>query len=132
MQIVTQTVARTAASPSRTLLRALALVLAIAVGCRSGGTPRANGDTPLRTTIDVQNQGFNDMTVYAITNGSRTRLGLAPGNKTTVLTIPDYLLNGTTFLRFVADPIGGNRTPVTEEIDVSAGDQIVMIINPGP
>ena len=127
-----QTVARIAASPGGTFFRGLLLALAVTTGCRSGGAARANGDAPIRTTIDVQNQGFNDMTVYAVTNGSRTRLGIAPGNKTTVLTVPDYLLNGTTFLRFVADPIGGNRTPVTEEIDVSAGDQLVMIINPGP
>ena len=49
------------------------------------------------------------ITAVALVNGARTRLGIADGNKTTVLTIPDYLINGTTFMRFVADPIGGNR-----------------------
>jgi hypothetical protein len=71
------------------------------------------------------------MTVYVLVNGSRTRLGIATGNKSTVLTIPEYLLSGTTFLRFVANPIGGNRTPVSEEVDVSPGDQLVMVIRPG-
>ncbi len=108
----------------------LALSL-VALGCASGHARRSADDGPLRTTIDVQNQGFSDMTVYAIRSGARTRLGIAPGNKTTTLTIPESLISGTTFLRFVADPIGGNRTPVTEEIDVSAGDELVMIINPG-
>jgi hypothetical protein len=123
---------RHAPKPYRTIARCLTLVLAIAsIGCRTGNASRKTDKGPVRTTIDVQNQDFNDMTVYVIVGGARTRLGVAPGNKTTVLTIPEYLLTGTSFVRFVADPIGGNRTPVTEEIDVTPGDQLVMIINPG-
>jgi len=111
----------------------LCLVFAIAssLGCHGGGAPGKTDTGPATTTIDVQNQDFNDMTVYVLVNGQRTRLGIAPGNKTTVLTIPRYLIVGTSFLRFVCDPIGGNRTPVTEEVDVTPGDQLVMIINPG-
>jgi hypothetical protein len=117
---------------ARTIGRRWILALAIvSLACSTGRGPRKGDDGPLRTTIDVQNQGFNDMTVYVLREGVRTRLGIAPGNKTTVFTIPDYLLGGTTFLRFVADPIGGNRTPVTEEVDVNPGDELVMIINPG-
>ncbi|MBK5187301.1 MAG: hypothetical protein JJD97_03595 [Gemmatimonadaceae bacterium] len=111
--------------------RILLLLAAAAMGCRSAGAPRTTDESPVRTTIDIQNQAFDDMTIYAIVSGARTRLGIAPGNRTTTLTIPAYLLNGTSFMRFVADPIGGNRTPVTEEVDVSPGDQLVLIINPG-
>jgi hypothetical protein len=123
---------RRATNPFRTTTVALMLAFAISVpGCHAPGPPRNDDEGPKVTTIDVQNQGFNDMTVYAIVGGARTRLGIAPGNRTTTLTIPAYLVSTTTFFRFVADPIGGNRTPVTEEIDVSPGDQLVMIINPG-
>jgi hypothetical protein len=115
-----------------TIVRCCTLVLAItSIGCRTGNASRKTNEGRVRTTIDVQNQDFNDMTVYVIVNGARTRLGIAPGSKTTVLTIPEYLLTGTSFVRFVCDPIGGNRTPVTEEVDVTPGDQLVMVINPG-
>jgi hypothetical protein len=107
----------------------LAVVLA-SLGCRTGHA-RSDEEGPLRTTIEVQNEDFNDMTVYVLVNGSRTRLGIAPGNKSTVLTIPEYLLNGVPVMRFVADPIGGNRTPVSEEVNVNPGDQLEMIIRPG-
>ena len=107
-------------------------LLVTVLGCHPHGPPRNGDDVRKVTTIDVQNQGFNDMTVYVVTSGVRTRLGIAPGNRTTTLTIPAYIVSTTTFLRFVADPIGGNRTPVTEEIDVSPGDELVLIINPGP
>jgi hypothetical protein len=108
----------------------LALVVA-SLGCSTGHRARDANDGPVRTTIDVQNEDFNDMTVYVLANGARTRLGIAPGNKTTVLTIPAYLLDGVPLMRFVAEPIGGNRTPVSEEVDVNPGDQLVMIIQPG-
>lgn len=126
-----QSAARATGSPLERIPRGLFLALALgSLACSTGRAARAE-DAPVKTTIDVQNQGFNDMTVYALREGVRTRLGIAPGNQTTVLTIPPSLLSGTTFLRFVADPIGGNRTPVTEEVDVSPGDQLVLIINPG-
>ena len=106
-------------------------LLSLTLACvRGGASTRTAGDTAT-TTIDVENQDFNDMTVYVLRNGQRLRLGIAPGNKTTVLTIPRYLVNGTSYLRFEADPLAGNRSPVSEEIDVSSGDQLVMIITPG-
>jgi hypothetical protein len=121
-----------AMSPFRSITSSLLLALAIGIlGCHASGSPRNGADAPQPTTIDVQNEGFNDMDVYVVVSGARTRLGFAPGNKTTTLTIPAYIVSTTTYLRFVCDPIGGNRTPVTEEIDVSPGDQLVMIVNPG-
>ena len=108
----------------------LLLALAPTLGCRTGGAA-ANADSgTATTTIDVQNNDFNDMRVYVVVNGQRTRLGIAPGLKTTVLTIPPYLVFSGSTLRFVGDPIGGHRTPVSEEIDVSPGDQLQMVINP--
>ena len=108
----------------------LLLSVALTLGCRTGGGAARGDDAHAATTIDVQNNDFNDMTVYVVLNGQRTRLGIAPGLKTTVLTIPRYLVSSSSTLRFVGDPIGGKRTPVSEEIDVSPGDQLVMVINP--
>lgn len=107
---------------------ALALVLA---ACSSHHVPRAGDSRSMRTTLTVENQDFYDMTVYVVVNGQRDRLGIAPGNHTTELTVPSYLLNGVAQLRFLCDPIGGGRSPVSEEINVYPGDQLMMIINPG-
>jgi len=111
--------------------RGLMLALIVAsLGCRTGRARNAD-DGPVRTTIEVQNEDFTDMTVYVLANGARTRLGIAPGNKTTVLTIPEYLIQGVPMMRFVAEPLGGYRTPVSEEVDVNPGDQLEMVIRPG-
>jgi hypothetical protein len=82
------------------------------------------------TILQVDNQGFLDMTVYAIRNSQRVRLGSATGNSKTNLTIPSDIVFGLTPLRFIADPIGGNRASVSQEITVAPGDTVVMTIPP--
>jgi hypothetical protein len=49
---------------------------------------------------------------------------------TTRLTIPSSVVLGARTLRFIADPIGGNRSPVSEEINVEEGDEIGLRIPP--
>lgn len=120
-----------ASCSSRHIGLCLAFAIATSLGCHTSGAPGKTDSGLATTTVDVQNQSFNDMTVHVLVNGQRVRLGVAPGNKTTVLTIPRYLLAGNSYLRFVCDPIAGDRTPVTEEINVSPGDQLVLVINPG-
>jgi hypothetical protein len=80
--------------------------------------------------VQVQNQGFTDMAIYAVNGGQRVRLGLATGNSTKTFTIPRYLTTGAGPIRFLADPIGGDRTPVSEEMSVQSGDIVTLTIPP--
>ncbi len=82
------------------------------------------------TVVQVDNQGFLDMTVYAARSSQRVRLGIATGNNKTNFNIPSVLMGGLTPLRFVADPIGGQRASVSEEITVAPGDTVVLTIPP--
>jgi hypothetical protein len=82
------------------------------------------------TTLQVDNQGFVDMTIYALRSSQRIRLGTAVGNRKTDLTIPPALLSGMTTLRFIADPIGGSRPSVSQEITVEPGDTVGLMIPP--
>jgi hypothetical protein len=116
------------------LLAPLALLLAAAPACVSRGrtndTPAGEG-RPQRTVLRVENLGFSDMTIYVVRSGSeRIRLGMAGGNRTTVLEIPTYLVQFPTPLRFIADPIGSSRTPVSDEITVNPGEEVVLTIPP--
>jgi hypothetical protein len=80
--------------------------------------------------VQVQNQGFSDMVVYAVNAGQRLRLGLATGHSTKTFTIPRYLVRSAGPLRFLADPIGGDRTPVSEELTVAPGETVTLTIPP--
>ena len=80
--------------------------------------------------LQVENRGFADMVIYAVSGAQRVRLGIASGNSTNSFTIPRSLIRGAGPLRFVADPIGGRRTPVSEDIAVQPGDVVTLTIPP--
>jgi hypothetical protein len=111
-------------------LALLALGAALpATGCyRKGGASAQEDERP--TTLRVRNQGFLDVNVYAVRGSQRVRLGTVTGNSTQVLRIPPFLLNGITPLRFIADPIGNQRTPTSDEIVVTPGDEVQRFIPP--
>lgn len=113
---------------------ALALVVALP-GCAStppNGAEAAPDGAEARpvTTLLVENRGFQDMTIFVVRDSYRQRIGMATGNRTTQLTIPANLIFGVTSLRFLADPIGGTRAPVSHEIQVRAGEEIRLTIMP--
>ena len=103
---------------------------AFAGACR-GNTQEEMAAEPVEPTyVRVENRAYLDMTVYVYRSSQRTRLGTVTGNSSTKFIIPHSLLFGPTPLRFQADPIGGNRKPVSEEISVSPGDEVVLVIPP--
>jgi hypothetical protein len=107
---------------------ALVLVLLGAAGCKTlpPGSGSANQNQP--TVLQVDNQGFIDMDVFTLRSSQRVRLGTAPGASKSNFTIPPSLVSGLTPLRFIADPIGGRRASVSQEITVAPGDTVVMTI----
>ena len=80
------------------------------------------------TYLRVENRAFLDMTIFVYRSSQRIRLGSATGNSTTRLRIPNDLIFGSTPLRFQADPIGGKRQSVSQEISVSPGDEVILMI----
>lgn len=108
----------------------LALFVMTLVACRTTGSGLGSANQNQPTAVQVDNRGFADMNVYAARSAQRVRLGMAPGNSTTVFTVPPGLVSGLTPLRFIADPIGGTRPSVSEEITVAPGDTVVMTIPP--
>lgn len=80
-------------------------------------------------TVRIENNKFPDMVVYAVTDGGlRQRIGTAVGNTTTVLKIPDFILNSSSDMRFVLRPIGGGRERQSDRIWVSRGDEVVLTL----
>jgi hypothetical protein len=111
-------------------VRASVTALLVLTGC--GGQSASQGAEPQKAAVlQVENQGFTDMVIYAFgTGGQRTRLGLATGNSTKSFTLPSYLVAGAGPLRFLADPIGASRGPVSDEMVVQPGDVVTLTIPP--
>lgn len=117
----------------KTRIIALSLLL-LGAACKtvsqgSGDSDQAQAQAG-PTILQVDNQGFLDMNVYAARNSQRVRLGTATGNNKTNFRIPSSLVSGITPLHFVADPIGGRRASVSQEINVVPGDTVLLTIPP--
>jgi hypothetical protein len=78
--------------------------------------------------VRVENRAWLDMNVYVLRGSQRVRLGNVTANSTRVLRIPQSLVFGATPLRFLADPIGSRRTPISHEIVVRPGDEVTLYI----
>jgi hypothetical protein len=112
------------------LLTTLGICVAIAAAC-SRPVQTGNGQPTGPTRIRVVNQGFPDMNIYVISSGGeRVRLGTSTGNTTMTFNIPDYLVANGASIRFLADPIGGTRAPVSNEISVQPGETVELTIPP--
>ena len=104
------------------------LLLLLAVAC---GPSRARSPGEPPAVLEVDNASGLDMNVYVVqTSGARNRIGTSTAHTRQWFRIPDRLIFGATPLRFQADPIGGNRLPVTQEITVAPGDTVVWRIPP--
>lgn len=103
-------------------------VVALAACAGKSGPARTTPDNP--AVLEVENRGFADMVIYAVSGSQRVRLGLATGNSTKSFTIPATLIRGSSPLKFLADPIGGSRSPITEEMVVQPGEIVSLTIPP--
>lgn len=94
-----------------------------------GPTPPPGTSEPTEETIlVVENQSTLQVTVYVLRDAQRQRLGTAGALTTTRLRIPDTLIFGPTSLRFEVDPLGSRQTPISEQITVVPGEEVVLRI----
>ena len=109
-------------------LPALILIL-LAGGCSQNPPPTRPpfGESPRDQSIRiyVTNLNFMDATLWALTSGSREKLGVVTGKREAVFTLPwgDYL-----DLKIEFDILSGPRC-TTEALPVDPGDDIELIID---
>jgi hypothetical protein len=119
----------------RIQLVAMVALAALVGGCASNqptdSTPPVTGETRTRSaTLVVDNRSSSDMDVYVNRSGQRSRLGLAPGSRSTRFTLSPALMTGPGEFRFEAVPITGGRGSATEPVHVQAGETITLDVPP--
>jgi hypothetical protein len=114
---------------NRSALLAVLLLSLVTAACASGGRQGAV-NSELATILRVENHTTLDMTIYAMRSDQRVRLGTANALGSTTFQIPRHLVAGVGRLRFLADPIGSDRTELSEEVAFAPGDEIIMTIPP--
>lgn len=119
---------------SSTIQRFTVVAFAVAsAACASGGQlrPSANAAPAAPTVLLVDNQSFHDMHVFIASGSRRTRIGYVSSKSQAQLTIPASLVSRPRTLMFVAEPVGLNRTSVSDELQVAQGDHVRLLI-PSP
>ncbi|MFQ5865425.1 MAG: hypothetical protein ACE5IW_09380 [bacterium] len=111
------------------ILTVVFVVVLLFGSCTSASRKTREYDTA-KTKVKVDNQNVMSMTIYVLKRSEQIRLGLVPGLSTRVFAIPDDVVTGAAPVRLLADPVGSNLNPISEEFDVSPGDVIEMVIRP--
>jgi len=115
----------------RSFLLAFALLTAGLPACSHNPEPKPEGPPPKTTMLRVNNRNFYDMQIFLVRFGSRTRLGLAPGNGSTSFEFPSqFLQSGTGTVRFEANPVGSTGRAFTQDLTVQPGDVVSVDILP--
>jgi len=112
----------------RVLAISLSLLASLAVwSCRSGNPYELGSVEGGGATLEVVNQNFSDMDVYAVAGGLATRVGTVTGNSTSKFALHSSMISADG-LRVVASPIGGNGRASSGNLSVSPGQTIRFTI----
>jgi hypothetical protein len=74
--------------------------------------------------VQVTNNNWSDVRVYAERDGLRIRLGRVTSMGTEVFRMPAVLMASTGPIRLIADPLGSSETHVTHGMLVWAGQRV--------
>ncbi len=112
------------------IIRAMALPLALLLSlgaCASTGGKAASGALPHprpETTVLVTNNNWATVVVYAVREGSRTRLGTVTSMRTELLRFPRGSMPAGGSVRLMVDPIGSRISYTSPVVQVMPGQQI--------
>jgi hypothetical protein len=97
--------------------------------CRSSNAYDIANRQSTDATLNVENQNFYDVDVYALSSGLPTRIGTVSGNSTQTFTLRSTVYTATDF-RLVATPIGGNGRAASGILAVAPGQTVKFTIAP--
>lgn len=112
---------------TRPLAAALFLVLLTMVGGCFKRTIMPSGEDD-RITIHVSNNNVMDVTVYAVNQSMRIRLGTVSTATTQRFTVSLHQVSPTGDLQLLADPVGARGTVTSEIIHVFAGQDVEWVL----
>lgn len=112
---------------------ALGAIVAAAslAGCSRNESPEFVASPAEAIPLQITNHHYLDITIYAIHDGQRTRLGVAGGNAHTNMILPTRLLGMGRELQLYGDPIGSSERAITEVVVVQPGQFIEWLLESG-
>lgn len=105
-----------------------AAAVAFTLGACAPAAQQSGSNTPApnRTTLTVENNNFQDVTVYLIGGSTRTRLGTVTSMKQEEFRIPQTLASGVADLVIEAVPFGNGETYRSPTFQITPGSQVSL------
>ena len=115
---------------ARRLLWVCATVAALAAcSHRPAGGAATNPDEGW--TLTVINHHWLDVSVYVMTDGSRSHVALVPATFTQSFEMPARMISNGRLIVLEANPIGANTTLRTDRISVQGGQRVEWTLETG-
>jgi hypothetical protein len=118
----------------RSLRCATAAAITVVLATACGGSPQSQVTSPIpegASRLIVNNRSLNDMDIYMVKAGARTRLGMAPGGKTSEFNLMPGQVAGVGSIHFLAEPFGASgRAVASEPVHISPGSVTTFDISP--
>ncbi len=108
----------------------LVAALVLCTACTAGRLGGGDHSSQIARDVRVTNDNREDVVVYALVNGQRTRLGMATAKLSTTLTIPESVSLVTGNLRLLVDAIGSRLYWTSPVIMPSGGAYIDLVVGP--
>ena len=89
-----------------------------------------NQDVNGSITVRIANNNQLDVTVYAVNQGMRVRIGTVTSTSTAHFEIPLRQIGSAGEFRLLADPIGSTRTVTSEVVHVFPGQVVEWMLAP--
>ncbi len=105
------------------------LALALVAAC-VGRAPQAALPAEEPVTVLMVNANWATVNVYAVRDGSWSRLGTVVTNTKSWAKLPGWAVTGAGTVRLRIEAIGSGETYVTDPILVSSGRQITLSVQP--
>ena len=114
---------------SKPAVTGLMLLLAATFACGRERTAQASElQSTDESVLTVKNDYLNDVAIYAIRAGSKTRIATVYGFKSETIPIKTSIISGASSVRLLIEPLGSTAAHLTEPITVLPGDSVELTV----
>jgi len=115
---------------ARRLLWFCAVVAAL-TGCSRHHAESAETTPDEGWTLTIINHHWLDVSVYVMSDGGRSHVGLVPATNTQNYDMPARMITGGRLIMLEANPIGATRSVRTERLSVQGGQRVEWTLETG-
>lgn len=106
------------------------VVLASALGACAGRAPQGQPAPLEPVSVVMVNRNWATVNIYAVRDGSWSRLGMVTTNRSERARLPGWALTGAGTVRLKVEAVGSRESFLSEPILVAAGQQITLYVQP--